>query len=174
MTCLQHGPEACADRKILVEASEGLEKAQVQLLTSVICFTFFLSGLIFCRFSPQTDTTFTAPYLNSLSILLQLLPQHYTCNVIYAPACFKFTSCLVKEKEKKNLQIMDFIISGFERYHLEFLAVEILSISSMSREQLAYVIPYKMQGNLEAPKLNKRRENRDKMNTSREGKCKII
>ncbi|CAN4119849.1 unnamed protein product [Withania somnifera] len=28
MKCLQHGPEACVDRKILVEASEGLEKAQ--------------------------------------------------------------------------------------------------------------------------------------------------
>ncbi|KAK4708960.1 hypothetical protein R3W88_029885 [Solanum pinnatisectum] len=28
MTCLQHGPEVCVDRKILVEASEGLEKAQ--------------------------------------------------------------------------------------------------------------------------------------------------
>lgn len=28
MKCLQHGPEACVDRKILVETSEGLEKAQ--------------------------------------------------------------------------------------------------------------------------------------------------
>lgn len=28
MTCLQHGPEVCVDRKILVEASEGFEKAQ--------------------------------------------------------------------------------------------------------------------------------------------------
>lgn len=30
MKCLQQGPEVCADRKILVEASEGLEKTQVK------------------------------------------------------------------------------------------------------------------------------------------------
>lgn len=36
MKCLQHGPEACVDRKILVEASEGLEKAQVTFLTSLV------------------------------------------------------------------------------------------------------------------------------------------
>lgn len=35
MNCLQAGADACADRKLLVEASEGLEKAKV--LKSVNC-----------------------------------------------------------------------------------------------------------------------------------------
>lgn len=46
--------------------------------------------------------------------------------------------------------------------------------SSVLSEQLAYGISYEMQGHLEAPKLRKRRENRDKRNTSIEGAFKYL
>lgn len=42
MKCLQAGPEACADRKILVEASEGLEKTRVLRFSIIYVFFFFL------------------------------------------------------------------------------------------------------------------------------------
>lgn len=41
MKCLQSGSDVCVDRKLLVEASEGLEKAQVFDVFSFRMFMLF-------------------------------------------------------------------------------------------------------------------------------------